>query len=249
VAKRWLGETGELFRSLVVKSVTVDDTYHMYFGRPLVCFNSMHLDAALTQIPSGISTVYLHVTDLVTLIDHTAASALLEFVENFKRSGRGVAAIIGLDRLRARSHAEASMRISAPVLAQERAQALDALARISVSYVSPEQPDPVAFLDRISLTHIGVNASQEEHVINEAVIRAWRYLARTTKAMSSSVRSLFVFEDAESFAFSDHDLSLSGLSGIELGDVPSEIEKFSLSSGEHRRPIIGNTSPSDHPFM
>src|SRR5439155_4739411 len=87
-AKRWLGGTGELFRCPVVKSVTVDDTHHLYFGRPLVCFNTMQLDAVLTQIPSGVSTVYLHITDLVTLIDHTAATTLLEFVEGFKRSGR-----------------------------------------------------------------------------------------------------------------------------------------------------------------
>ena len=55
--------------------MTVGDTYHLYFGRPMVCFNSLHLDTALAQIPSGATAVYLHITDLVTLIDHTTASA------------------------------------------------------------------------------------------------------------------------------------------------------------------------------
>jgi MFS superfamily sulfate permease-like transporter len=248
-AKRWLGETGELFRNPVVKSVTVDDIHHLYFGRPLVCFNAMHLDAALNQIPSGAATVYLHVTDLVTLIDHTAISTLSEFVENFKRSGRGLAMIVGLDRLRARSHAETSMRISAPVLAQERAEALETLAKISLSYVSPGQPDPIAYLERISLTHIGLNAGQEEHPVNQAVARAWRYLARKTKDVLNSIRSLFVFDEAEVLTYSDHDLAWTSLSRIEQDTAPSEVEKLSLSSGEYRRPNIGRATPADHRLM
>ena len=79
----------------------------------------------------------MHITDLVTLIDHTTATMLLEFVDNFKRTGRGIATIVGLDKLRARSHAEASMRVSAPIRAQERAEALTALARVSLTYVEP----------------------------------------------------------------------------------------------------------------
>ncbi len=39
--RRWLGGTGELFRSPVVKTVTVNQTHHVFFGRPMVCFNSM----------------------------------------------------------------------------------------------------------------------------------------------------------------------------------------------------------------
>ncbi len=53
------------------------------------------------------------------------------------------------------------MRISAPVLAEERAAALDALAKFSLTYTSPEKPDPFALLERISLTRVGVNADQE----------------------------------------------------------------------------------------
>ena len=93
----------------------------------------------------------MHITDLVTLIDHTTATMLLEFVDNFKRTGRGIATIVGLDKLRARSHAEACMRSRAPILAQERAEALTGLARISLTHTSPERSDPVAYLELISL--------------------------------------------------------------------------------------------------
>ena len=146
VAKRWLSESGELFRDPVVKTVSAGDAYHMYFARPMVCFNSMQLSSALALVPNSASVVYMHVTDLVTIIDHTTASTLLEFADNFNRTGRGIATIVGLEKLQARSHAEASMRISAPVLAEERAAALMALARISMSDVSPEI-DPITSIE------------------------------------------------------------------------------------------------------
>jgi carbonic anhydrase len=113
--KRWLTGSGELFRNPVLKTATIGDTYHIYFGRPMVCFNSLHLSGELTLIPAEASTVCMHVTDLVTLSDHTTASMLLEFADDFKRAGRGVVTIIGLDKLRARSHSDASMRIGAPI--------------------------------------------------------------------------------------------------------------------------------------
>jgi hypothetical protein len=230
----------------VLKSVTIEDTHHVYFGRPLVCFNALQLDAALSQIPSGVSAVQLHITDLVTLIDHTAATMLLEFVENFQRTGRGIASIIGLERLRARAHAGAAMRISAPVLAQERAEALETLAKISLTHVSPEQPDAVAFLGRVSLTHVGPIPGQDNHVINQAVARAWRHLVRRVRSLSSSIRSLLVFRDTDVVALAEQDLSLSGLGQFEPEEVPSEIEKLSLSSHEYPRPHLGGARPSTH---
>ncbi len=149
-----------MFRDPVVKSATVGDTYHLYFGRPMVCFNSLQLNRELSLVPPSAKAVCLHVTDLVTLIDHTTASILLEFVEDFKRSGQGIATIVGLDKLKARSHAGAAMRVSAPVLAQERADALTELARISMTLATPEV-DPITYLERISLSHIGPIAGQE----------------------------------------------------------------------------------------
>ncbi len=157
VMKRVAGGTGELVRNPVGECATVGDTYHIYFGWPLVCFNSMQLESELSRVTSGVSTVCLHVTDLVTLIDHTTATLLLEFVDNVKRTGRGIATIVGLDRLKARSHADAAMRISPPLLAQERAKALERLARISPTRVDAGTPDSVVYLERLSLTHVGAN--------------------------------------------------------------------------------------------
>ncbi len=139
--KRWFNGTGELFRDPVLKTLTVGETYHMFFGRPMVCFNSLHLDRALSRIPSGASAVCMHITDMVTLVDHTTATMLLEFVENFKHAGRGAVTIVGLDKLRARSQADASMRIGAPISAQERSEALTALAGVSASLAETEAPD------------------------------------------------------------------------------------------------------------
>ena len=190
---------------------------------------------------SGASTVYLHITDLVTLIDHTTATLLVEFVDNFKRTGRGIATIVGLERMRARSHAETSMRVSPPVLAQERAAALDSLARISLSYVSPDQPDPIAVLKRISLTHVGLNAAQEDHPFVDAL----RYLVRKARATANFFRSMFVFDNVEAFTTADRDIEWMSLSRSKRDDtIPSDVEKLSLSS--HEIPRLKNVgTPSD----
>jgi carbonic anhydrase len=248
-AGRWLAETGELFRNPVVKTVTVDNAHHVYFGRPMVCFNSMHLDAALTSIPSGASAVYLHVTDLVTLIDHTAASALYDFVDGFQRAGRGIASIVGLDRLRARSHAETAMRISAPVLATERAAALESLAKISLTDTSPEQPDPLVLLERISLTHVGPIPGQEDHPVHVGAALAWRFLVRLAAKARRAGRSAFAFEGRETFAFADRDLAWTSLSRLEQEDAPSEVDKLSLSSQELPKLKLDEPPPGDPRFM
>ena len=153
---RGLRQTTELFRDPVVQRGMVGDTYHLYFGRPLVCFNSLQLGGALAAIPQEARSVCLHVTDLVTLIDHTTAALLLEFVEDFRRSGQGVVEIVGLKRLASPSgsHVEDCLRVSPPVLVEDRARAMEQLARISLTTPTTEIPDPVAFLDRISLVHL-----------------------------------------------------------------------------------------------
>jgi len=134
---------------------------------------------------NSVSTVCLHVTDLVTLIDLTTATLLLEFVDNFKRTGRGIATIVGLDRPKARSHADAAMRVSLPLLAQERAKPFDVLARISLTRVDAGTPDPVVYLEQLSLIHVGANRGEREHLFTRAVVQAATYLARTRKTDSN----------------------------------------------------------------
>jgi MFS superfamily sulfate permease-like transporter len=142
-------QAGELFRNPVVRSVSTPEGYHVYFARPMVCFNALHLNQALGQIPTSAPAVYLHVTDLVTFIDHTTTSTLLDFVEEFKRSGRGIVQILGLERLRPRSHDVSCMRVSPPVLAQERAAALQTLSRLSLTVDDARAMDHV-----LDLTHL-----------------------------------------------------------------------------------------------
>lgn len=228
--KGWVGKTGELFRDPVVQRGMVGNDYHLYFGRPMVCFNCMHLDAALAGIPSGISTVYLHITDLVTLVDHTAASTLLNFVENFQRNGRGVAQVIGLDRLKGKSHAEAGLRVSAPVLAQDRARALSELSRLSLTTTSPEIPDPVAYLERMSLTRIGPDSRPDNHEIFHALGAATLRLFRMVTAPLTYLWNLGLDGDVMvDTSDSARGLAWFSLSRTDRGDAPNELERLSLS--------------------
>ena len=126
---------------------------------------------------------------------------------------------------------------------------MDALARISLIYNNPEQPDPFALLERISLTRISVDSVQEEHPVHLGVASAWRFLVRATKSVGRSIRSLFVFDDTKSFIFSDHDLAWTSLSRVEQNDVPDEFDKLSLSTHEHPKLEAGDSSPSDPRFM
>jgi carbonic anhydrase len=246
VVKRFLGESSELFRDPVVKSTTVGDTYHVYFGRPMVCFNSLQLNRELARVPASVKSVCLHVTDLVTLIDHTTATLLLEFVEDFKRTGRGIATIVGLDKLGARSHSEAAMRVSAPVLAEERARALTELARISLTVTVP-QVDPVTYLEQISLTRVGPIAGHEDHPIRLAVIRARRYAIGKFRAAGRYLQTMLVRN--EEYPAADHDLAWNSLSLVESAGPPSEIDKLSLSADEHARPAGLDGSAPDQRWL
>jgi carbonic anhydrase len=146
------GQVGELFRNPVVRSLETPEGYHLYFARPLVCFNALHLHEALARIPGGATSVYLHVTDLVTLIDHTTTTTLLDFVDEFARSGRGMVKILGLERFRARSHAPTCMRVSPPVAALHRSLALEAMERLSLTNEGGGTLELDHVLSRLSLT-------------------------------------------------------------------------------------------------
>jgi carbonic anhydrase len=195
VGRRVLGfaaRTGELFRNPVVRSVAGPGEYHLYFARPMVCFNALHLNDALAHIPSGASAVYLHVTDLVTMIDHTTTTTLLEFVEEFKRSGRGVAEILGLERLRPRSRAQTCMHVSPPILARERAEALRALAHLGLRSVETEPIELVDALAHISLTPLDQSlAESPDHPVAELLRRAGFQFFGKARGLLASARSAF----------------------------------------------------------
>jgi hypothetical protein len=236
--RRWLVQGGQLFRNPVVQRGTVGDTYHLYFGRPLVCFNALHLEQALAEIPGGVSSVQLHITDLVTLIDHTTAATLLDFVEDFKRTGRGIAQIVGLDRLRGRSHASSCLRVAAPVLARELSDAQVALARVSLTLPSAEVPDPVAYLERISLTHLGPIPGQDDNVITTFLIDRAKQLGRAVDATMEFVRSWIDRDDTEDYQ------TVRDLAWVSLHPVDDRRHR-SLSAWWHSLPDHDNHG--EHP--
>ena len=139
--------------------------------------------------------------------------------------------------------------MSAPVLAQERSAALESLARISLTYTEPNQPDPLVLLERISLTRVAPIPGQENHPVHVGIARAWRFLGRMAGAMTRAVRRVFIFDGSDSFAFADRDLAWTSLSRTENEDAPSELDKLSLSSHEQPEVEIDDTSPADQRFM
>ena len=60
-----------------------DDIYDLYLGRPVVCFNLFHLIREMDRIPPEASKVRLHVTDDVSIIDHTTCENLFHYLELF----------------------------------------------------------------------------------------------------------------------------------------------------------------------
>jgi hypothetical protein len=217
-------QVGELFRNPVVQTVCTPEGYHLYLARPLVCFNALHLNQALARIPGDARAVYLHVTDLVTMIDHTTTSTLIDFAEEFKRGGRGIVEILGLDHLRPRSHDRACMRISPPIAAQERVEALQAMARLSLtSEVNPAAVDRVLELAHLSLVSPGrTTAEALEHPVTVFLVRTARRLAAGMTKVLEWLRK--AFEQAEPIPA--RDLCWYGLSrsdprydqyGCELG--------------------------------
>lgn len=112
-----MGRVLDLFRNPITERSLSGDTYHLYVGRPMVCFNTLHLHSELVSIPPGAAVVKLHLTDSVSLIDHTAYENLMHFVGEFERGGLARFEVIGLDRMRMRSEHPACIRLAYPVLA------------------------------------------------------------------------------------------------------------------------------------
>jgi MFS superfamily sulfate permease-like transporter len=109
-----VGHLGQLFRNPVVSREEVDGTYHLHFDRPIVCFNSMHLNRELERVPATATAVRLHIGENVAMIDHTSCDTLLHFADEFAANGTTDVEIVGLDRMRKVSHAENGTRL-APV--------------------------------------------------------------------------------------------------------------------------------------
>jgi carbonic anhydrase len=99
------------FCNPVTKREQKGNEYHLTFGKPLVCFNVLHLNSELAKIPTGVTRIYLHITEAVLLIDHTSCDKLFHFVDEHNRQGLARVEIVGLDHFARRSEFRTSMRL------------------------------------------------------------------------------------------------------------------------------------------
>ena len=176
VAGRWLGQTGELFRNPVVQSGTVGDALPPVLR---AAAGLLQLDAARRRrwrrSPAAASSVYLHITDLVTLDrPHHGQHA-----PEFRRGLQAQRPRHRPDR-RTRPAAKAVFATS-PAFASARRSWRRNGPRPCRSWPGsawPRRPrmSPTRshYLERISLTHLGPAADPDDHVITEAVSRACR---------------------------------------------------------------------------
>lgn len=109
------------FQNPVTKSGIENGIYNIYFNKPLVCFNTIHVNEALSKIPKDIKGAYLHLLPGVTLIDHTTCDNLLNFVEQNNMEGNSLIKIIGLECMKKRSLVNNSMHH----IAFEQQQSID----------------------------------------------------------------------------------------------------------------------------
>jgi len=107
---RWIEE----FSNPVTCHELTGDSYHVYFGKPLVCFNSLYVHRELSHVPSGATTVYLHLTEEVTLVDHTSCDKLIHYAEEHNGNGGPHVEIVGMERMWRRSDFATCMRLGLP---------------------------------------------------------------------------------------------------------------------------------------
>lgn len=72
-----------LFRNPVGRREFADGVYDLYLTRPLACFNLFHVIRELQELPTGVKTVRLYFTPLVTFVDHTTAETLFHYVSDY----------------------------------------------------------------------------------------------------------------------------------------------------------------------
>ena len=98
----------------------VDGVYHLYCDRPMCCFNLFHLLREMDAIPPDAREVAMHLSEGVTLIDHTTCETLFHYLEEHNNgNGKAPLEIEGLDRMCSLSGHESSMRLGIQTLNSE----------------------------------------------------------------------------------------------------------------------------------
>ena len=146
-------QAGELFRNPVVQQVATPEGYHLYFGRPMVCFNTLHLNDALARDPdqrNGRLPARHRPGDAHRPHhDHHAARFRRRIQAEWAAAS---SKILGLERLRPQSHSRLCMRVSPPLPALERAEALREMSRLSLTSQGATRVDRILALTHLSLT-------------------------------------------------------------------------------------------------
>lgn len=164
--KSWLACLLEPFRSPVGRTETIDDTHHVYFTGPLVSFNLMQVSGALAKAPATAKHIFLHVTDDVTLIDHTSCESLHHFADECHRSGTAKVELLGLDSMMPRSTFPTCMRTRSARLAAQKngngrvRKPMGAVIRDRD--LAPQQPDGDDAMTWLSLSEPAVATVDEE---------------------------------------------------------------------------------------
>jgi MFS superfamily sulfate permease-like transporter len=110
----------ELLRNPVTRREHVDGIYHLYCDRPLCCFNLFHVLREMDAIPSDAREIVMHLSEGVTLIDHTTCEILFHYLEEHNNHDEKPSLEIeGFDRMRSLSGHESSMRLAIPTVNSE----------------------------------------------------------------------------------------------------------------------------------
>lgn len=87
-----------------------DGTYQIFFERPLHCFNLFHVIRELQEVPKDSNRLRLNFSSTANVIDHTAAEAVLHYLDELKREGKEIE-LIGWDDFVALSDHQAAIRL------------------------------------------------------------------------------------------------------------------------------------------
>jgi hypothetical protein len=138
----------------VAHSESVDDAHHIYFAGPLVSFNLLHVTKELSRTPASAKNVYLHLTENVTLVDHTSCESLLHFVAECHRNGTAQVELRGLDEMKRHSEFPSCMRtrysrLAAPKNGNRREgdQTMTAISPVYSGTTFNQDSERIAFSD------------------------------------------------------------------------------------------------------
>lgn len=99
------------FRNPIVERALNDQDYHLFFGHPIVCFNTLSVSQELSKIPHQAQHVFLHVTRDVLLIDHTSCENLSHLMAERNAAGPVQFELVDIEQLQKKSHYDTGLRL------------------------------------------------------------------------------------------------------------------------------------------